>query len=107
MVSRSLVRDKLEGDGVVENNDEYKELLFKGIIERYQELYLLPSGKSKARAYELMADILELSGCINNQYLVAKSEVATIARHTAGMKKAKELAEEDGGFFNGVVAEWF
>ena len=107
MAYKKLVRDKLESEhtSIVESNAEYKELLFKGLMERYKELYLIPNGKHKARAYELIADIVELTGCINNQYLGAKSEVATISRHTASMKKAKELAEQKGGFFNGVVVE--
>ena len=105
MGTRRLVRDRLEGTDVVESNAEYKELLFKGLMERYKELYLIPSGKHKARAYELIGDIVELSNCINNQYLVAKTEVATISRHTACMKRAKEMAETEGGFFNGIVVE--
>ena len=105
MGSKRLVRDKLVGTGVVESNEEYKELLFKALMERYKELYLLPSGRHKARCYELIADIIELSNCINNQYLVAKTETASVARHTAVMKTAKVMAEEQGGFFNGVTEE--
>ena len=103
MGTRRLIRDRLEGTDIVDSNAEYKELLFGGIIERYQELYLIPNGKHKKRAYELIGDIVELSNCINNQYLMAKTEVATISRHTACMKRAKEMAETEGGFFNGVV----
>ena len=105
MAYKKLVRDKLESDCLVRDNAEYRELLFKGLLERYSELYKIPNGKHKARAYELIADIVELTGCLNNQFLVAKTEVATLSRHASSMRTAKRMAEEEGGFFNGKVVE--
>ena len=105
MGSRRLVRDKLESDCLVRDNVEYRELLFSGLSERYTELQKIPNGKHKARAYELIADIVELTGCLNNQFLVAGGEVATRSRHAASMRTAKRMAEEEGGFFNGKVVE--
>ena len=97
-----LIRDKVETELQVKDKAEYKEALFDALQERLD--FLRGSDmRNKEGVYEAIADILELNNCVLNQFLVAKSETATIARHTKAGSVAKKMAEDLGGFFNGKL----
>jgi hypothetical protein len=104
MQYKRLVRDKLKSHGVVGTRTEYKTLAvntLKGKIDALAKLDM----KSKDEVYNLLSDIMELTNCLANQYLVTKSELSSVSRHSAYHRVNKKKAEDEGGYFNGQYEE--
>ena len=106
-MTKKLIRDRLASDttGVVQDREEYIDLLKELVLGNLVDLLQLPPSKERDPLYLAMAEFDEAYQTLRTQLLTASTEVATIARHTAQHNVAKELAETKGGFFNGITEE--
>jgi len=106
-MTKRLIRDRLASDttGVVESREEYLELLKDLTLGNLVDLVQLKESKDRTELYLKIAEFDEAYHTLRTQLLTATTETATIARHTAQHQVAKELAETQGGFFNGITEE--
>lgn len=102
-----LLRDKLatEKSNTVQDRKQYIECLKDDVTEALEVLLETSGRKERDQMYVAMANFDELYQTLRGQLLTAKTEVATVARHAQQHKVAKTLAEEQGGYFNGVLAD--